>query len=342
VDCRQFDGQVVRLERIKEVAGEFVLVRLTRIDTADIHLFEFDYDITMMIFFLSAEGKVYARYGGRDAKNADNRQSLDGLKYTMQSVLAMHGREQKEFAPRTNESVRVPRTGGKGGGCMHCHQVKEMLTAELKRSGKWAPELAWRYPLPDNLGLVLEVDRGNVVKEVKPRSPAEAAGLRAGDVVQKLGGVPVHSFGDATFALDRAPKTGALDIAFRRGDKVLEDKLALPEGWRRTDLSWRPSMQHLVPTIRVYGTDLTADERKALGLTATQLAFRQKNEVATSAKNAGVRGGDVIVGIDGKTLEMGVDQFLRYVSRNYLVGEQVTLNLLRDGQKMEVTLKLGQ
>jgi DNA-binding response OmpR family regulator len=52
------------LERIKEVADKFVLVRLTRIDNLDLRLFELDYDLTMMIFFLNSEEKVYARYCG--------------------------------------------------------------------------------------------------------------------------------------------------------------------------------------------------------------------------------------------------------------------------------------
>ena len=40
-------------------------VRLTRIDGEDLNLFEFDYDLTFMVFFLSADQKVYARYGSR-------------------------------------------------------------------------------------------------------------------------------------------------------------------------------------------------------------------------------------------------------------------------------------
>ena len=94
MDCRDFDGQVVRLERLKDLADKFVRVRLTRVDNLDLNLFEFDYDLTMMVFFLNAEEKVYARYGGRDARNADSRQSLAGLHATMQSVLAMHARPE--------------------------------------------------------------------------------------------------------------------------------------------------------------------------------------------------------------------------------------------------------
>src|SRR4051794_12062024 len=148
---------------MSEVADRFVRVRLTRIDPLDLNLFDFDYDLTFMVFFLNADGKVYARYGGRDAKDPDNRQSLEGLRYSMASVLDEHGRADKAFAPRRAEATKFVSDirGARGRGCMHCHQVREALNRELKRTGQWQREHAYRYPLPDNLGLVLEVDRGN-------------------------------------------------------------------------------------------------------------------------------------------------------------------------------------
>jgi S1-C subfamily serine protease len=112
----------------------------------------------------------------------------------------------------------------------------------------------------------------------------------------------------------------------------------LPEGWRKTDITWRPSMQRLIPSARLYGTDLMPEEKQALGLSAKQLAFRQKDAVATQAKAAGVRPGDIILGLDDKQLEMDVDDFLRYVERNYLVGDKATVNILRDGQRMNLTM----
>jgi hypothetical protein len=80
------------------------------------NLFEFDYDLTFMVFFLNTDGKVYARYGGRDSENAENRQSLAGLLYTMNSVLQMHERNEKLFAPKSQETPKYLRdiTGGNG------------------------------------------------------------------------------------------------------------------------------------------------------------------------------------------------------------------------------------
>jgi S1-C subfamily serine protease len=296
-----------------------------------------------MVFFLNAEGKVYARYGGRDAKDPDNRQSLEGLHYTMASVLDMHGRAEKAFAPRRAEATKFvwQIKGARGRGCMHCHQVREALNRELKRTGKWQREQVWRYPLPDNLGLVLEVDRGNVVKRVEPDSPAARAGLKPGDLLQRLGGVPIHSLGDAQFALDRAPAKGTVPLAWSRDGAAQTTELVLPEGWRKSDISWRPSLLHLVPTLPLSGADLSPGEKKALGLSPQQLAFRQRSSVHSRARAAGIRGGDIILGFDDRALAgMDVNGFRRYVSREYLAGDRVQVNVLRDGKRLSLPLTL--
>jgi membrane-associated protease RseP (regulator of RpoE activity) len=71
-------------------------------------------------------------------------------------------------------------------------------------------------PHPDNVGIIPDVDRGNVVKTVTPKSPAAKAGLKPGDQLRSLNRVPIHSFGDALFALDRAPKKGEIDVTWER------------------------------------------------------------------------------------------------------------------------------
>jgi hypothetical protein len=316
-----------------------VRVRLPRVEDLDLNLFDFDYDLTFMVFFLNAEDKVYARYGGRDATSPDARQSLAGLHYTMESVLAMHAREDKAFAPRSDPQpkyIRDLQGVGRFGRCLHCHQVRQILDRNMQKLGSWRRDLVWRYPLPENLGLELEVDRGNVVHEVKGHSPAADSGLKAGDRLTRLNGVPLHSQADVQFALDRAPAAGSIDLAWQRGKQHLTGSLALPAGWRQTDISWRHSVHHLVASARLYGKDLTPEERKALGLSAEQLAFRQQEAVPLQARAAGVKPGDIIVGIDNKQLTMDVLDFLNYVQRTYLVGDKATLNVLRNGKQLDL------
>ena len=324
------------------MADRFVRVRQPAIDNADIGLFDFDFDLTMMVFFLNADEQIYGRYCGRVGQDADARQSLAGLHHAMQAALKAHGSEEQRIAPRRTEKRQAVRDlrGGNRRGCVHCHQVRELLNAELKRTGKWSEALIYRFPPPDNLGFVLEVDRGNVVKNVKTDSPASVAGLQAGDVIEQVRNVPVHSLADAQYALDQAPLTGEISIAWRRGKETTHGALTLPAGWRKTDISWRRSMDWIIPSARVFGRNLNADERREHGLGEKQLAFRQGYPVSKAAAAAGVREGDIILGFDGQKLEMTAYEFLAHVRANYLSGDRVTIDLLRDGQKMRLPMKL--
>jgi S1-C subfamily serine protease len=260
----------------------------------------------------------------------------------MESVLAEHGRAEKEFAPRSGEGSKYIRdvATGRRRGCYHCHNVKEALNDDLERKGQWTRDSAWRYPLPENVGVEVEMDRGKVVKAVRDKSPAAAAGLKAGDVLRRLNGVPLHSQADVQFALDKAPKAGTVEVVWQRGERTERAKLTLAEGWRRGDLTWRPSMQWLVPSARLYGEDLKPQEKKVLGIPEKQLAFRQQSPVPSQPKAAGIRPGDVVLGVGGQVMEMDVGDFIHYVARNYLVGDRVTVNVLRDGKRLDLVMTL--
>lgn len=343
MECREFDGQVVRLESIKDLADQFIRVRLTRIDDYDLNIFEFDYDLTFTVFFLNAEDRVYARYGGRDAGSPDSQQSLNGLRYTMRSVLEMHQRAARQFAPRAAEKAQYARdvTGWYGGGCMHCHQVKEAINEKFERQGKWTRDLAWRFPLTENIGLRLEVDRGNVVEAVLPNTPCGNVGLEPGDLLETMGNVPIHSIADAQFALDKAPATGTIDVSWLRGSERFTATIGLGPDWKKSDLTWRASVRgRLVPSLPLSGEDLKADERHGLGLSDTQLAFRAAR-LRDRAKDAGFQAGDVVVALNDKTLDMTVAQFRQYVRREFLVGDSITLTVLRDGGALPIPLTLG-
>lgn len=318
-------------------------MRLARIEDVDINRFEFDLDLTMMIFFLNPDGKVYARYGGRDSEDADNRQSLAGLRYTMESVLAMHKQVQPLFAePTSAKPLLANELGKRRKGCMHCHIAKEMMYTQLASQGKWTRDLVWRYPPPDNLGIVLDVNRGNVIKQIKPESSGAKLGLKPGDKLQLLNKVPIHSFGDAQFALDRAPTKGSISVSWLRAEKTLTGDLNLPEGWRQADYSWRASMRGRVPSLHVNGKDLTPAEKDGFGLPPNQVAFRQADTVHSHARKAGVQAGDIILGIDDRPFTGTADAFLQWVRGNYVVGDRVLINVMREGRRLTIPMTLIQ
>lgn len=330
---------------IARVAGEFVLVRQTTMRGVDLDRFDFDFDLTWMGFFLDGHGRTLGRYGGRDAASAEGRSSLAGLRRAMERALLLHrsGKAPAVVARkgpmRTVDdypaSRRMP-----ARSCVHCHHVYDFRREALEDAGRWTTAEVWVYPLPENLGLVPDLDRAEVLKRVLPGSAAARAGLLAGDELVRVGGRVVASFGDLQYALHRAPTKGTLKVRYRRAGNEQTAEVALADGWRKTDVSWRWSLRGVGPSPGVQGADLSVKEKKALGLGPTRLALEQGAFVSQQARQAGVRQGDVIVGVGGKMLSLTARQFLAHVRLNHRDGDRVTYNLLRDGKRVDVTLTL--
>src|SRR5262249_3583379 len=251
--------------------------------------YQFDYDLTWAGLFVSPDGQVLGRYGGRDAESTDGKTSLRGLHYAMEAVRKAN-RERHDGSPRPAKPAR--RTAADYPGfkrlrptaCVHCHQVHELQRDALQARGEWSLDKLWIYPPPENVGLTLEVDRGNVVARVAAKSAAEKRGLRQGDVIRTLGGEPVASFADAQYALHQHGSNAPLAVVWLRDGKEMAGKLELADGWRKSDISWRWSLRQLEPSPWVHGEDLTPQEKKALGLGEKRLALRQGHFLTPPAR----------------------------------------------------------
>lgn len=308
----------------------------------DLRRFEFDYDLTWYVFFLNADETIYGRYGGRDAANAEARLSMKGLRFAMGRALEMHRAPPQPPRPQAGRPQRAEDflAARRHEGCIHCHNVNEFRRADLKAAGRWDRESIWVYPPPENVGIALDVDVGDRIKAIVGGSPAEGAGMRPGDRLVKLNGSPVASFADASYALHKAPREGKVPVSWVRGGEERSATLALPEGWRKTNLTWRPSMLDLLPSLPFAGDDLTDEEKQGLGLPAGRAAFRQDDRVHPTLEAAGVRAGDVVVGFDGAAVEGTIRDLLGYVRRNYLVGDTLIVDVLRGGERVGVRLVL--
>jgi hypothetical protein len=311
----------------------------------NLDLFAFDYDLTWAGFFLNADEKIYGRFGGRDGEAADKYLTLPALKHAMRAALEAHQKAIKDTpAPEAKPGRTVEKYAAakrlKADACIHCHQVYDFRRADLKAAKKWTLDEVWVYPLPENVGLTLDPQRGDRVKEVREKSAAAKAGLCAGDTLRALNGVPVASFADAQHALHLAPASGRVAVSWERDGKESDGELELSAGWRKTDIAWRTSMWGLEPAAYVHGKDLSAEEKKRLGLSEKALAFRQGDFVPPPSRAAGIRAGDVIVGVDDRSLEMTMRQFNAYVRLTYQVGDKLTYNILRDGKRVDIPLTL--
>ncbi len=317
-------------------------VRLSRIDQDDLNLFEFDFDLTMMVFFMDANDRIYARYGGRDAEGPDSRQSLEGLRKTMTSVLYTHQNEKDRVAKRQpGGPLFIHDLGTKFKGCMHCHQIREELNRRLVAREEWDRDQVWRYPLPENIGIKLGVDNPDLVEAVGKGSAAGKAGLRIGDRLRQIEDIPIHGFADTQTALDRAPRQGLITLSFRRSGKDQEASLELTEGWRQGDITWRTSMRRMIPRFSLPGKDLTKDEKTGLGLSPKLMAFRLAAKLSPRLVDLGFEPKDVVVGIEGKTLVFESADLTGFVEREFLVGETVRVRVNRMGRSVIVPVPLA-
>jgi serine protease Do/serine protease DegQ len=87
-------------------------------------------------------------------------------------------------------------------------------------------------------------------------------------------------------------------------------------------------------------SDFSADTAKAIGVEATDGALVQEVASGSAAEKAGVKVGDVIVGVDGEAISGAAD--LRTTIGVKRSGDRVRLDLLREGRKLSVTALLDE
>lgn len=354
MDCANFDAQVVRQDKaVLAMADQFVFLRIVRMNGVDLNLFHFDYDLTWMGFFLNADGRIYARYGGRDASSAESRISRDGLLHAMNEVLRIHKEESaKQLPPPQPQPPLYPedltmlkgRARRGGDACIRCHMVNDAFNLEARLKGKnaLAKELRrdsfYAFPLPENVGIVLDLVRGNRVRDILPNSAAATAGLKKGDVVHAVNGQLVVTAFDMQNALNEVGKDNKAAVTAERAGREMRFDLNLRADWRRRDVSWRKSLRNAFPNLGCHGEDLSPQTKSDLKVAPDDLAFHVLAVQANgSMSRAGLKSGDVIVSVDGKR-KIPYSYFQAYFLLEHNPGDKVELIFLRDDKERTATL----
>lgn len=347
--CKGLDAQVVRPEdtELARLLNQFVPVRITNFKGVDLNRFQFDYDLTFAALMMDPEGGVYSRFGSRDAGSATARLSIAGLKRSLREVLALYRQGARGDRPverpafTTADYAAFARRPQSKQPCYHCHFANNARFSQVRADGRFLKPMLFQYPLPENIGITLDVDRNNVVKAVLPGSPAEKAGLRAEDVLTRADQTRVLSTADLQFALNPLAEPGVVTLQVRRGGMARRPvTLALPAGWRVTDISWRQSIDGIPPQIGFWGEPLKAVETRERGLTTDRmaLAVRFLFPAPEWAKTRGdLRLNDVVLGVNDERLPpMNVRQFHAYFRLHFNVGDTVTLNVLRGTERLNI------
>jgi serine protease Do len=342
---------------VAELARQFVCVRVQSMNGQNLNLFQFDYDLTWMAFFMDGHDRFYARYGGRDDAHAESHLTKASLLRVMRQVLDRHAAgavQTSRYEPvaktvRTPEDIaplkaRVSRRKP-GNRCIHCHDVKQGRLEERLQAGTFTRELIYSYPMPEQVGLDVDPDRQDRVRSVKPGSPAAAAGLRAGDVLRDVDGQHVLTAADLARVLELTPREASLPVEVVRDGRPVRTTLRLQGDWRKTpDPSWRSSTYVAGPNGGFWAEPLKPEQKQKAGIPEDWLALRVTVffQGRTEAEKAGLQLGDVLVEVDGIRRPMTARQMHTHFQMNRNYGDEVPLVVRRGGKELKLTMTLPE
>ena len=331
------------------MSHQFVCVRIQSMNGINLDLFQFEFDLTWMSFFMDAENHVYTRYGGRDDRDPESHLNRDSLLGTMRKALMLHklGDVLKSSLEPTGRTVRTPEQiptmrammAKRKNKCIHCHDIKVATLKHLRNRDKLKRQMVFTYPTPANLGISVDPVDQSVVDSVRPGTPAARAGIRAGDQIASAGDHRVLTLGDFSRVLERTPARGRLSVQLKRNGQSIQVPIELPNGWRQsTDPSWRESLHAVGPNCGLWGRRLNAKERRRLKFPPNKLALKVTFIWGPHTRKAGIRVGDVVVGLDGQSHDMTIKQFNAHpmLRRNW--GDTVPV-ILRRGNR-DVTVQM--
>jgi predicted metalloprotease with PDZ domain len=196
----------------------------------------------------------------------------------------------------------------------------------------------------------LLTDEGAYVVDVVEDSPAEAAGLRDGDVIVELDGKKITDASDLTREVRRTkPGSEVALTVFRDGEKKIL-KATLDKA-PRTSFSFNTPLPriHVAPRISLlhesamYGLMLEGLNRQLgeyFGAPNGQGVLVKSVKRNSDAEQAGFKAGDVILKVGSDDVSE-VDDVWRSLD-DYKEGEKVEFEILRKGTKQKLSLTMKE
>jgi serine protease Do len=248
-----------------------------------------------------------------------------------------------------NSAILSPTGGSIGIGFAIPSNLVKTVVAQLETTGHVTRGYLGvaSQPLSEQMAKAMRLpqDTGALVANVMPDGPAAKAGVQPGDVIQAVNGQKVTSPRDLAvdIASVKPGDTAKLDV-LRDGDsQTIAVKLTEMPNDRVADVG----DSHAAPQgkVGVALAPLTPDMRDQLNLSnGTKGAVVAQVEPGSPAEAAGIRTGDVIVGVGAKTVdspEAAVKAIHAAVDGKDKDGA-LALRIIRNGQTAFVAVTLNQ
>ena len=350
MEARTFDAQVVLSPKTSprgKLLTQYVCVRVTRMDDVDIALFDRDWVNTLYYFILNSDEQIYLRYGGRDARGPESYLDLNSIELALQKGLDLHRKyQQGELAKTERPKPRFPkeipplveRTFAKNQ-CVECHLIGDFDLVHKEQIGT-LDKVTQMYRWPDirALGIELDVPKGLVVKEAK--DAALTAGMKPGDVIAKVNGTPVWTYGDLQYHYDKVPRDATqVKITVDRGDRQMDLPIVLRERWWLTDLRFR--QLSIDPRAEFESRPLTEAEKRKYEIQPNGFAAEvtRIGGFAQMLKVHELNVGDIVFAVDGVERDDLANTPDLYIKLRKTAGDTVTVDVIRDGKRMKLPVR---
>ena len=184
--------------------------------------------------------------------------------------------------------------------------VKELLP-QLKGKGKVTrgylgvliqkvtPEIA------ESLGM--DKPRGALVADVTKGGPADAAGVKVGDVIVEFDGKAVRDSSDLPIIVARTPVDKKISLKVVRDKKEIALSAAVGEMKEEEVVASAPEQGELGVTVQ----QVTPQIAESLGLPRAEGVVITAVEAGSSAEDAGLRRGDIVLEVDRKPVKKVAD-----------------------------------
>lgn len=194
---------------------------------------------------------------------------------------------------------------------------------------KITPELKQKLDLKD--------EKGALVADVTSGGPAEKAGIQRGDVIVTFNGKEIKEMSELPYVVASTPvgKSVTVEVVRKGKKKSFEVKIAELKDDKEASV-----VAEAKPKLGMTVEDLTPELAKNFGLSEAKGVVVVQVEDGSSAAEAGVRAGDVILEIDQSAVK-DVKDFNRKIE-SYKPGDTILVLAKRRGATVFLTLKVRE